>query len=140
MKFAVLKFKHILQISLWRFWFFSNEVPGGTSQNRGGLAQRFPARRVTGGEGKVGENDEELESYLWVVVGGAEVVRSGGSTERGGRRRVCSGVVVLQRRKEGAAGLGRFIGSRVIRSGGWFGERVAGEGGSAASRARQPWQ
>jgi len=54
------------------------------------LARRFPARRVTGGEGKVGGNDEELESYLWVVVGGAEVVRSGGSTERGGRRRVWS--------------------------------------------------
>ena len=90
MKFAVLRFKHILQFDPWRFWFFSNEVPGGTSQNRGGLARRFPARRVTGGEGKVGENDEELESYLWVVVGGAEVVRSGGSTERGGRRRVWS--------------------------------------------------
>ena len=90
LKFAVLKFKHNLQIDPWKFWFFSNEVPGGTSQNRGGLARRFPARRVTGGEGKVGENDEELESYLWVVVGGAEVVRSGGSTERGGQRRVWS--------------------------------------------------
>ena len=137
MKFAVLKFKHILQISPWRFWFFSNEVPGGTSQNRGGLARHFPARRVTGGEGKVGEKDEEPESYLWVVMGGAEVVRSGVSTERGGRRRVCSGVVMLRRRKEGAVGLGRFTGSRAIHSGGWFGERVAGEGGSVASRARQ---
>ena len=86
MKFAVLKFKHILQFDPWRFWFFSNEVPGGTSQNRGGLARCFPARRVTGGEGKVGENDEELESYLWVVVGGAELVGAGLSTARGGRR------------------------------------------------------
>ena len=41
---------------------------------------------MAGGEGKQGENDEELESYLWVVVGGAEVVRSGGSTETVGRR------------------------------------------------------
>ena len=89
-KFAVLKFMYILHFRPWKFWFFSNEVPGATSQNRGGLARRFPARRVTGGEGKVGENDEELESYLWVVVGGAEVVRSGGSTERGGQRRVWS--------------------------------------------------
>ena len=47
--------------------------------------RRFPVRRVTGGEGKVGEKDEELESYPWVVVGGAKVVRSGGSTETGGR-------------------------------------------------------
>ena len=36
-------------------------------------------RRVTGGEGKVGEKDEEFESYPWVVVGGAEVVGGGRS-------------------------------------------------------------
>ena len=88
---------------------------------------------LAGGEGKVGENGEGLVCYLPVVLGRAEVVRSGGSTERGGRRRVYSGAVVLRRRKEGAAGLGRFTGSRAIRSGGWFGERVAGEGGSTAS-------
>ena len=96
MKFAVLRFMHILQFDPWRFWFFSNEVPGGTSQNRGGLARRFPARRVTGGKGKVGENDEELESYLWVVVGGAEVVGAGLSTARGGRRCICSGTAALR--------------------------------------------
>jgi len=79
-----------LQFDPWKFWFFSNEVPGGTSQNRGGLARRFPARRVTGGEGKVGEKDEEFESYPWVVVGRAEVVGAGLSTARGGRRRVWS--------------------------------------------------
>ena len=95
---------------------------------------------LAGGEGKVGENGEGLACYRPVVLVRAEVVCSCGSTERGGRRRVCSGAVVLRRRKEGAAGLGRFTGSRAIRSGGWFGERVAGEGGFAASRARQPWQ
>ena len=102
--------------------------------------RRFPVMGMAGGEGKVGENGEGLACYIPVVLVRAEVVRSGGSTERGGWRQVCSGTVVLQRRKEGAAGLGRFTGSRAIRSGGWFGERVAGEGGSAASRARQPWQ
>ena len=81
---------------------------------------------MAGGEGKVGENGEGLACYLPVVLGRAEVVRSGGSTERGRRRRVCSGAVVLWRRKEGAAGLGRFTGSRAIRSGGCIGERVAG--------------
>jgi len=68
------------------FCFFSGEVPGGRLRTEQGRARHFPVRRVTGGEGKVGEKDEELESYPWVVVGGAEVVRSGGSTETGGRR------------------------------------------------------
>jgi len=45
---------------------------------------------MAGGEGKVGGKGEGIESYPWAVVGGAEVVRSGGSTERGGRRRVWS--------------------------------------------------
>ena len=74
MKFAVLKFKHILQISPWRFWFFSNEVPGGTSEQSRERERRFPARRLAGGEGKVGEKDEELESYLWVAVARRERV------------------------------------------------------------------
>ena len=85
-----MKFKHILQIDPWKFWFFSNEVPGGSTEQGRGKGGRIPVMGMAGGEGKQGENDEELESYLWVVVGGAEVVRSGGSTERGGRRRVWS--------------------------------------------------
>ena len=46
LKFVVLKFKHILQISPWRFWFFSNKVPGWDSeQGREGRAdfRRGPA-------------------------------------------------------------------------------------------------
>ena len=50
------------------FCFFSGEVPGGSSEQSRERARRFPARRVTGGEGKVGENGEGLESYLWVAV------------------------------------------------------------------------
>ena len=51
---------------------------------------------MAGGEGKVGENGEGLESYPWVVVGGAEVVGTGLSTARAddggtGRRRRFSG-------------------------------------------------
>ena len=86
---------YILQLDPWKFWFFSNKVPGGSSQNRGGLARRFPAMGIAGGEGKVGENGEGLERYPWVVVGGAEVVGVGLSTARGGRRRVCSGAAAL---------------------------------------------
>ena len=56
------------------FCFFSGEVPGGSSEQSRERAWRFPARRVTGGEGKVGENGEGLESYLWVVVARREGV------------------------------------------------------------------
>ena len=50
------------------FCFFSGEVPGGSSEQSRERAWRFPARRVTGGEGKVGENGEGLKSYLWMAV------------------------------------------------------------------------
>ena len=56
------------------FCFFSGEVPGGSSEQSRERARHFPARRVTGGEGKVGENGEGLESYLWVVVAHRERV------------------------------------------------------------------
>ena len=51
----------------------------GVKQSRGGLARWFPARRVAGRRGKVGEKYEELESYL---LGGR------GSSGEGRRRRV----------------------------------------------------
>ena len=86
LKFTVLKFKHILQFDPWRFWFFSNEVPGGTSQNRGGLARRFPAMGLAGGEGKVGEKGEGFTPHLMVVLARREVDGGGGSAVRGGRR------------------------------------------------------
>ena len=56
------------------FCFFSGEVPGGSSEQSRERARRFPARRVTGGEGKVGKNGEGLETYLWVVVARRERV------------------------------------------------------------------
>ena len=58
--------------------------------------RRFPAMGLAGGEGKVGENGEGLESYPWVVVGGAEVVGAGLSTARGGRRRDWAAAVLLR--------------------------------------------
>ena len=100
--------------------------PWRKSGTEEGTGAAFPGEGLAGGEGKQGGKREGLACYLPVVLVRAEVVRSGGSTERGGWRQVCSGTVVLQRRKEGAAGLGRFTGSRAIRSGRWFGERVAG--------------
>jgi len=72
--------------------------------------RRFPARRLAGGEGKVGENGEGLECYLWVAVARRERVVGGGSAERGGRRRFWSGAVALWRRWVRVAGPGSFLG------------------------------
>ena len=68
------------------FSFFLGEVPGGLLRIEQGRAWRFPAMGLAGGEGKVGENGEGAKPHLWMVLGGAEVVRSGGSTETGRRR------------------------------------------------------
>ena len=57
----------------------------------------FLARRVAGGEGKVGEKDEELESYLWVVVARRERVVGGFPAEEQGWRWICSGAAALRR-------------------------------------------
>ena len=96
MKFAVLKFKHIFQFSPWRFWFFSNEVPGGSSEQSRERERRFPAMGLAGGEGKVGENGEGLESYLWVAVARRERDEGGWSAERGGRPRFWSPASMLR--------------------------------------------
>ena len=60
------------------------------------MARWFPARRVAGGEGQVGEKGEELKSYLWVAVARRERVGGGGSAERGGRRWVGSPASMLR--------------------------------------------
>ena len=49
------------------------------------MARRFPAMGLAGGEGKVGENGEGLEDYLWVVLDGVEVIGAGLSTAAGAR-------------------------------------------------------
>ena len=56
------------------FCFFSGEVPGGSTEQGRERERRFPAMGMAGGEGKVGENEEGLESYLWVVVARRERV------------------------------------------------------------------
>ena len=96
---------YILQLDPWKFWFFSNKVPGRTSQNREGLAQHFPARRLAGGEGKWGKMERGSRATLgwsweerrWSELGSPRRPVAGGGT---GRRWRHSG--------EGkAAGLGR---------------------------------
>ena len=57
------------------FCFFSGEVPGGSSVQSKERARRFPARRVTGGEGKVGEKREGFTPHLMVVLARREVDR-----------------------------------------------------------------
>ena len=87
---------------------------------------------LAGGEGKVGENGVGLESYPWVVVGGAEVVGAGHSTARGGRRRDWATVALLRRRWEGEVGPRSFGGERPSSWRVRFGE---GRAGTVAPRA-----
>ena len=68
------------------FCFFSGEVPGGLNRTEEGLARRFPAMGLAGGEGKVGENGEGLMLHLMVVLAHREVDGGGGSTAEQGRR------------------------------------------------------
>ena len=65
------------------------------------MVRRFPARRVAGGRGKVGEKYEGLECYLPVVLARRERAGGGGSAERDGR-----GGSGLARRRSGDDGVG----------------------------------
>ena len=69
----------------WKFWFFSNEVPGGSAEQGRVRERRFPAMGMAGGEGFVGEKREETEAHLMVVLDGVEVIGAGLSTAAGGR-------------------------------------------------------
>ena len=46
-----------------------------------------PAKGVVGGEGDLGEKEEEAEPHPWVPVACRERVGGDGSAEHGGRRR-----------------------------------------------------
>ena len=59
------------------------------------LAASFLARRVAGGREKVREKEEELESYLWLVLARREMAGVGLSAVRGGRRWLCSATAAL---------------------------------------------
>jgi len=89
--------------------FKGRSLGGGTEQGRGN-AQRFPARGVAGGGGKVGENGEVLEFYLWAVLLGAEAAGDGLSTVAGGRSWGRRWPAALRWWKEGVAGLRSFSG------------------------------
>ena len=60
------------------------------------MAQWFPARRVAGGEGKVGEKGEGFTPHLMVVLARREVDGGGGSAERGGWCWLCSPASMLR--------------------------------------------
>jgi len=89
---------------------------------------RILARRLAGGEVLCGGRVEELELHLWVPgigVGAAGRWAAGVDSNS-------SEVWPVIRRwwwpERWGCGLGRSRGSRAIRSGGWLGEREAGEG------------
>ena len=86
MKFVVLKFKHILQIDPWKFWFFSNEVPGGSTEQGRGKGGQIPVMGMAGGEGKQGGKGEGFTPHLMVVLARREVDGVGLSAVRGGAR------------------------------------------------------
>ena len=86
MKFAVLKFKHILQIDPWKFWFFSNEVPGGSTKQGRGKGGRIPAMGMAGGEGKQGGKREGVRADLRVVSDGSGAAGRWVTGDEQGRR------------------------------------------------------
>ena len=59
----------------------------GTEQGRAVLAGRIPAAPVPGGEGKVGEEIEEVELYPLVGLDGVGAAGRGTTTRNRGRRR-----------------------------------------------------
>ena len=60
-----------MQFDPWKFCFFSNEVPGGSTEQGRERERRFPAMGMAGGEGFVGEKREETEAHLMVVLDGS---------------------------------------------------------------------
>ena len=77
--------KEILHLGPWTSFFFSPWVPGRFG-NRGARAAPFPAHRVAGGGGFVGEKKEGNTSYLWRGLELSDVGCGGLAAERGGRR------------------------------------------------------
>ena len=63
-KFAVLKFMYILHFSPCTFISSPQESLGGLNRAEKGKGGRILASFLAGGEGKVGEEEEEAESYL----------------------------------------------------------------------------
>ena len=47
--------------------------------------RRFPGEGLTGGEGWIGENGEEVEAVLWMLLGREMRAGGGRSTASGGR-------------------------------------------------------
>ena len=50
------------------------------------MCQPLPVARLAGGEGWVGENEEENEVHPWVPLVREDVAGGGGSAEDGGHR------------------------------------------------------
>ena len=73
MYFKVCCFEVHVHFALWTLEvsFLLNVGPWQNSQNRGAAVLGFPARRLIGGEGFVGEKREETEAHLMVVLDGS---------------------------------------------------------------------
>ena len=97
MKFAVFEFICNFSFGPLELLFLLQGGPWRKSQNRGAAALGFPARRVAGGEGKVGGKGEGFMPHLMVVLARREVDGGSGSTAEQGRRRCGSPAAVLRR-------------------------------------------
>jgi len=87
----------ISQSSPWNPSFYLQ--PGLWLAFRAGAAGfgRNPARRLAGGEGKVGGNGKEVEPHLLVAFSRREMVGGGLATASGGRRWPCIAAMALWR-------------------------------------------
>ena len=94
---------------------------------------------LVGGEG--GVEEEESESYLWVVVRGLGVASGGGSTASGGRQRCYAAAAAFRRGVEVMARPGSFVGMRASGFGDWWraawARVVAQHGGAGGSHGEQ---
>ena len=76
------KENEILHLGPWNFCNRSNQALRQTGSRRGAVG-RIPASSVAGGEGEVGEQLEEVKSYLGVGRIGVGDGRRGGVVEEG---------------------------------------------------------
>jgi len=94
-KFAALNLILTFRFYIWvlrTFFFLVDRSLAGLGREQREGASRIPARRLAGGEGKVGEKGEESRAHLLVGFGGSGMVGEGRAAEQ--RRNRNSGEVV----------------------------------------------
>ena len=73
-----------MRLGPWNFESICREAPGRRLKNRGSSAGQNPARRLTGGWGKVVGKHHSVERNPWVSLVGAGTAGGGSSTASSG--------------------------------------------------------